>query len=142
IFNLTFSGTANQIVDLAMTGSTYNSCWSYTIFNTDGTRLAAPSCGYPASSTGSLTLSSPGTYSVLIDPGSAVGGVTATLTQRMTQSLAFNTPLTVSSTLVGQIFALSFSGMVNQIVDLTMTGSTYNTCWNYKIFNPDGTRLA
>ncbi|MBS1801234.1 MAG: hypothetical protein JSS95_15585 [Acidobacteria bacterium] len=143
IFNLTFSGTASQVIDLAFTNGTYNTCVRYTILNPDGSTLSNPlSCGSGNLSTGNLTLPSTGTYSVLLDPGNGVGGVTATLTQRINQALQYNTPLTVSSTLAGQIFDLTFSGTASQVIDLAFTSGSYNTCVRYTILNPDGSTLS
>jgi len=137
-----FSGTAGQIVDIALTNSTFTSCWYYSISNPDGSTLRGSTitCGTHNVS-GKLTLPSAGTYSLRIDPGTGTGGVTATLTQMVTQSLAFNTPLTVNSTLAGQLFNLTFGGNTGQVIDLAFINSTFTACWYYSISNPNGTTL-
>src|SRR2546428_14106655 len=60
------------------------------------------------------TLPTTGTYTVVLNPYASTGGATLTLTQNITQALAVNTPLSVSSTLAGQVFYLTFSGAAGQ----------------------------
>ncbi|QEE28001.1 hypothetical protein FTW19_08330 [Terriglobus albidus] len=141
LFNIAFSGSANQIVDLALTSSAYNPCLNYTLLNPDGSALKSSLVCGSGASTGALTLPSSGTYSLLIDPGPGVGGLTMTLTQRINQSLTLNTPLPISSTLAGQIFNITFSGSTNQIIDLALASDTYGSCLNYTLLNPDSSTL-
>src|SRR5437870_6920862 len=66
-----------------------------------------------------------GTYTVVLNPYASTGGATLTLTQNSTQALAVNTPLSVSSTIVGQVFDLTFSGTAGQVVSVAATSVTY-----------------
>src|SRR5260370_1238142 len=152
VFDLTFSGTAGQVVSLAMTNSTYSGdCPNVSIRNPNGTTLASTTiCGGSSSSLSNETLPTTGTYTVLVNPGVATGGYTFTLTQNITQSLPFNSPLTVRSSLAGQVFDLTFSGTAAQLVSLVITN---NSCpcggpplfygnLNVSILKPDGTTLV
>jgi YD repeat-containing protein len=143
VFDLTFSGAAGQIVSAAATNNTY-SCFgtTFSILKPDGTSLANfIHCGN--SSLNNQTLPSTGTYTVLVNPGSNTGGATFTLTQNISQALASNTPLTVSSTLAGQVFDLTFSGTAGQLVNVAATNNTYPCAgMTFSILKPDGTSLA
>src|SRR5260370_21637873 len=119
---------AGQVVSLAMTNSTYSGdCPNVSIRNPNGSTLASTTiCGGSSSSLSNETLPTTGTYTVLVNPGVATGGYTYTLTQNITQSLPFNTPLTVSSTLAVQISDLSFSGTAPPPASLAMTNTAYH----------------
>jgi len=148
-----FSGTAGQVVSLAVTNSTYSGdCPNVSIRNPNGTTLASTTiCGGSSSSLSNETLPTTGTYTVLVNPGVATGGYTYTLTQNITQSLPFYRPLTVSSALAGQSFDLTFSGTAaQQVVSLVITNNSY-PCGgpplfygnlNVSILKPDGTTLV
>src|SRR3989442_11557397 len=66
-----------------------------------------------------------GTYTVVLNPYASTGGATLTLTQNSTQALAVNTPLSVSSTLAGQVFDLTFSGTAGQGGSVAATSVTH-----------------
>src|SRR5579862_7710882 len=141
-YDLTFSGTGGQVIDLALTNDTFTgACFDYSIVNPDGSILkSAGPCS--AGSSGNLTLPSTGNYSIYINSGTATGGVTVTLTQLITQAITFDTPQSVSSTLAGQEYDLTFSGTVGQIIDLALTNDTFTgACFSYSIVNPDGSTL-
>src|SRR5437762_202908 len=90
------------------------------IVKPDGTDMVSSGvCGN--GSFNNQTLPTPGTYSVPTRRSSDLGGVTLTLTQNITQSIAFNTPQSVSSTLAGQVFDLTFGGTAGQVVSLAAT---------------------
>ncbi len=137
VYNLTLSGTVGQIIDLAETGSTFRGCWYTTISNPDGTSNLYTFCG--DSTTGNITLPQSGTYTIQIDPGAQAGTTTATLTKLITEPIGLNIPLTVNSSLAGQIYDLTFSGTAGQVLDVAETGSSFRGCWYTTIVNPDGT---
>ena len=139
VYALTFNGTANQIIDLAQSGSTFRGCWTTSITNPDGTSSNGTWCG--DNNTGNITLPETGTYTIQIIPGGQGGATTVTLTQLIFQGISFNTPLMLSSTLTGQIFDMTFSGTAGQVIDLQYSGETYRKCWTTSITNPDGTFL-
>src|SRR5437870_13856981 len=85
-----------------------------------------------------------GTYTVVLNPYASTGGATLTLTQNSTQALAVNTPLSVSSTIVGQVLDLTFSGTAGQVVSVAATSVTY-ACYSGvsgSIVKPNGNNLT
>src|SRR5260370_37714306 len=98
------------MIEVAFTADTFNSpvhCISYSI---PGTSASGNNqiCG--SGSTGNITLPSSGAYMIMINPGSASGGVTVSLTGTITEPITFGTPLAVSSSVAGQIYELTFNG--------------------------------
>lgn len=90
-----------------------------------------------------MSLTVTGVYTIAINPYSASGGVTATLTQLVTEGMSFNTPLSVSSTLAGQMYNLTFSGTAGETIDVTLYNSTFNGgCWAASVLDPNGNVLA
>jgi len=76
---LTFSGTAGQKVSLATSQNNLGG-YSLTILNPDGTTLYRSSGTYGTLSTGTLTLSATGIYSITLKPiGAGMGSLTFTL---------------------------------------------------------------
>ena len=74
---------------------------------------------------------------------SGASTVTLTLTTAISQTLPFNTPTTLSSSLAGQVFELTFSGTAGQVVTLAVTNDTYPDIEpSVTVVNPDGTNLA
>jgi YD repeat-containing protein len=138
-----FWGTLGEVISIAAGNMSY-SCDTMTlsIVNPDGTTLASTT-GCSGVALNSVTLPTTGTYSMVANPGSGTGGATYTLTQNITESIALNTPQTVSGTLAGQIFDLTFSGALGQIVSLAEINNTY-PCqgMRFYVLNPDGSTLA
>jgi YD repeat-containing protein len=141
-----FSGTAGQVVSVAATSVTYPcySAVSWSIVKPDGTNLVSSGLCANVGAFNNQTLPTTGTYTVVLNPYATTGGGTFTLTQNITQALAFNTPLSVSSTLAGQVFDLTFSGTAGQVVSVAATSVTY-PCYSgvgWSIVKPDGTNLV
>jgi len=81
---LSFSGTAGQLVNLAVSNSTFTTagrCLNYSILNPDGSQLTtAFTCG-AGGALNQVSLPSTGTYTALISPmNGATGSATVTLT--------------------------------------------------------------
>src|SRR5437870_3027752 len=127
VFDLTFSGTAGQVVSVAATSVTYPcySAVSWSIVKPDGTNLTSSGLCANVGAFNNQTLPTTGTYTVVLNPHSTTRCATLTLTQNITQALAVNTPLSVSSTLAGQVFDLTFSGTAGQVVSVAATSVTY-----------------
>src|SRR5216684_5682464 len=158
VFDLTFSGTAAQVVSLVITNNSYP-CGgpplfygnlNVSILKPDGTTLVSDNALCGSDSLNNVNLPTTGTYTVLVNPGATTGGVTFTLTPNITEPIVFNTPLSVSSSLAGQVFDLTFSGTAAQVVSLVITNNSY-PCGgpplfygnlNVSILKPDGTTLV
>ena len=88
-----------------------------------------------------------GTYTVLVDPGgTATGSVTLQLNtfSDLSGTITIGTPLTVTTTGIGQNARYTFSGTAGQQISLTLTNSTYTGCIALatSILKPDGTTLG
>ena len=144
VYDLTFSGTSGQVVSVAATNSNWNnSCLNVSIVNPDGSTLASMGVCGSNGSMNSKTLPATGTYTILVNPGPSSGSATISLTQNITESIAINSPLTVSSNAAGQVYDLTFSGTSGQVVSVAITNANFPTsCANLSIVNPDGSTLA
>ena len=148
VYDLTFSGTANEVVSLAITGDSYpHGDLGFTILNPDGTTLMSGSVYNGgvggAGSVNNEKLPQTGTYTIVVNPGLGTGSATYTLTQNVTEALSFNTPLNVGSSLAGQVYDLTFSGTASEVVSLAITGDSYpRGDLGFTILNPDGTTLT
>src|SRR5215213_1846420 len=141
---LTFVGSAGQRPSVHGTAS-LSGCWSLGIFKADGTQLSNTfNCG------GTIliepqALPEAGTYTVVVDPnGEATGSANVTLydVTDMTGSITAGGPsVNVSLTTPGQNARLTFDGTAGQRVSANGV-STFNGCWTYGIYKPDGTQLA
>src|SRR6478609_3853856 len=146
----TFSATAGQQISLTLTNSTYAGCISLTtsILKPDGTSLGSTSlCGGATGFIDSITVPVTGTYTVLVDPGgTATGSVTLQLNTftDISGTITIGTPLTVTTTGIGQNARYTFSATAGQQISLTLTNSTYAGCISLttSILKPDGTNLG
>jgi len=127
---LSFTASAGQKVSMNVSNGTYSpstNCIAY-IKNSAGTQLASGNCGVGASSfIDSVSLSSTGTYTVLVDPqGTATGNTTVQLNDSSDITGTINTdgtPLTVSMGL-GQDARYTFVATAGQRVALRVTNVT------------------
>jgi YD repeat-containing protein len=156
--SLTFTGSANQIITVLMSNGTYPGCSvsnagvNINIYNPDGTRLTNYFCvgsGYLPR----ITLPQNGTYTLTLTPGAwtYTGSMTFTLYNIVdvnTTITAGGSPVTVTTTLVGQYANLTFSGSPSQRIALNLTNDTYPGCTvsqsgiTVTIFNPDTSKLV
>ena len=153
--NLTFSGTANQIITVQMSNDTYPGCSvssagvNITIFNPDKSQLAYYYCqgsGYLAR----ITLPQTGVYTLNLAPGnwSYSGSMTFQLYNvvDVNTTISPGTPVTVSTNTVGQYANLTFTfpfGDNNPGIALNLTNDTYPGCGIFhsgitvSVYNPD-----
>jgi len=145
----TFSGTAGQQISLTLTNSTYTGCIALntSILKPDGTTLGSTGICGATGFIDSMTMPVTGTYTVLVDPGgTATGSVTLQINtfSDLSGTITIGTPLTVTTTGIGQNARYTFSATSGQQISLTMTNSTYTGCiaLNTSILKPDGTTLG
>ena len=111
----TFSGTAGQQVSLNIMSSTYPGCLSLSarILKPDGSTLGSNSTCGSTLLVDSLKLASTGTYTVVIDPqGTSTGSANVVLNtfNDVTGTITAGTPITATTTTVGQNALYTFSG--------------------------------
>jgi len=146
---LAFSGTAGQQVNVQVSNSTFTGgCWSLilSILKPDGTVLnSANTCGSGDVDLSFVTLPVTGTYTALVDPqGVGTGSVLVTLSMDQIGPISVNTSQTITINTPGQNAQLTFSGTVDQQVNIQVTNSTLTGgCWSLtlKLLKPDGTVL-
>ncbi|MBZ5509240.1 MAG: IPT/TIG domain-containing protein [Acidobacteriia bacterium] len=145
----TFSGTVGQQISVNITNSTYAGCLSLTarVLNPDGSTLGSTSTCGSTLLVDSLTLGSTGTYTIVIDPqGTATGSATVLLSNfnDITGTITPGTPLSVTTTAVGQNARFTFSGATGQQISINLSGSTYVGCNAVvvSVLKPDGTTLG
>jgi YD repeat-containing protein len=155
---LTFAGTAGQLVSLNITNANFvlpcpwcQSAYVY-IIKPDGQILSqctwanAAGCFIDA-----VALPVSGTYRVLVNPtGDNIGRVTLTLYNLPPEEqgpINFGAPVTAITTLPGQNLAYSFSATVGQQISLAISNTTFPLAcpWcsaaSVQIYKPDGTLL-
>ncbi|HXH51511.1 MAG TPA: hypothetical protein VNM47_19400 [Terriglobia bacterium] len=92
---------------------------------------------------GNITLPASMDYRVRLDPGAVGSDVSITLTQKSVRQLGANKPESVSSSLPGQVFDLTFEGTAGQRVTITETSNMYPCgAMDFFIMKPDGSPLA
>jgi YD repeat-containing protein len=145
----TFSGTSGQQITVNITNSTFAGCLSLTarVLNPDGSTLGSNSTCGSTLLLDSLTLGSTGTYTVVIDPqGTATGSATVLLSSfsDITGTITPGTPVSVTTTAIGQNARYTFTGAAGQQVSINMSGSTYVGCNAVvvSIVKPDGSTLG
>src|SRR6185437_6126463 len=138
--NYTFSGTANEVINLSISG--INSCnTTYTIVKPDGSTLVSNWSCSSQMTFSNQTLPSTGTYTLkIVSPYNSYSN-TIVLTNPINSTLALNTPIGVSSQYTGQTGNYTFSGTANEVIDFAATG--VNSCnTNYYVLKPDGSTLT
>ena len=143
VARLTFDGTAGQRVSANST-ETMNGCWTLAILKPDGTQLASDfTCG--SAFIEPLTLPETGTYTLLVDPQSAVtGGATMNLYNvvDVTGSITLGgSAVNVSITVPGQIATFTMDGTAAQQATVRVTSNTMS-CVTVTLLKPDGTTLT
>jgi uncharacterized protein YhfF len=145
----TFSGTAGQQVSVNATNSTYAGCIALTlnILKPDGTSLGSTGTCGTTDLLDSLTLPTTGTYTVLVDPGGTATGSATVLLSSFSDiigTITAGTPITVTTTAIGQNAKYTFSGTAGQQISVTISNSTYTGCnaLVVSILKPDATTLG
>ena len=152
----TFKANANDVIDFTLMTTTGSLIPAIQLYNPDGSELSSNNSGSPFGCSGgglemnTVTLPSTGTYTVLIlDCNTTNTGNYALYAQRT------NNPTGGSAVLWGQVqtgtvgavaqsTTYTFAGTANDVIDLTMTGTTTGGSLIPKIrlYNPDGSQLA
>lgn len=145
---IVFNGTAGQTLGLGMSGlvtTPGGQLESVSVLNPDGSTLK--SCGSyytPGNSCDLPVLPTTGSYTLLVtQAGIYSASMLLTLSSDAAGTLAPNTPLTFSTTRVGQNARYNFAGTAGQNAKLVWSGSTFAGIYSYiYIYNPDGSLLA
>lgn len=140
---LTFSGTANQRINLTTQNSGF-SCWDMKVLQPDGTTqfYSTSYCGGGTFFTDVLVLPLTGTYTIKINPSSyQTGTLTLTLFNVPPDAAGTITPggsaVSLTTSVPGQNMSLTFTGAANQRVSLLLQPNGF-ACWNTNVLQPDG----
>jgi YD repeat-containing protein len=146
----TFSGTSGQQLSMNLSGNTYVGCNAVvvSVLQSNGTSLASTGiCNGATGFMDSFTLPATGTYTVFVNPqGTTTGSVTLLLNTftDISGTISIGTPLTVTTTGVGQNARYTFSGTLGQQLSMNLSGNTYVGCNAVvvSVLKSDGTSLA
>ena len=146
---LTFAGTAGHRVSFRLDPSCCTTRIS--LLRPDGSVAAAvTSFGTSPAFLDPVSLTTTGTYTVLLDPqGSSVGAMTATVYDvpaDVTGPISFGTPVGVNLAVPGQNARLTFDGIAGQVVSVGLSnvtiGSSVISGTTISVLRPDGSVLA
>ena len=146
----TFTATAGDNYNLALTGVTFNGYWSYVyVYAPDGSQIAAPyfNAGYsPTGETQLNNLSQTGTYTVFVVPyGGSTGQATLQLLSPAKGVLTVDgAPLTINQA-PGASGQYTFNGSIGQRLGLGVSGVTFTPVGgsaNWSIIGPNGATLV
>ena len=140
-----FDAVGGQKASVQMSSGTFSTCTLY-LFDPFGRQLASNGCNNATNFMDGQNLPMTGTYALGIDPGGTTGSVNLTLLNAtdVTGTIAFGTPITVTTTVAGQNARYTFNGTAGQQISLTLTNITYTGCISLaaSILKPDGTNLG
>src|SRR6185312_8998959 len=142
---LLFDGTAGQAVSIVSSAPTFSGCHMQ-VYAPDATTVGSTdSCSSPSFMR--VNLATTGTYTLAVLPSSgATGNVTVQLTtfNDVTGSIVIGTPLSVTTTVPGQVARYTFSGTAGQQLSMNLSGNTYVGCNAVvvSVLKSDGTSLA
>jgi YD repeat-containing protein len=142
---LTFSGTASQKISLLANQVSMNGTY-LTIQNPDGSNLVRTWLNNGGAFIDTQTLSTTGTYTILVDPENTnTGSMTLTLYNVPADASGTVTiggsSTTVTTTVPGQNALVTFSGTSGQQATVHFTNSSLS--WTFiKLLNPDGSPLT
>jgi YD repeat-containing protein len=126
---LLFDGTAGQAVSIVSSAPTFSSC-QMQVYAPDATTVGSTaSCSSPSFMR--LNLATTGTFTLAVLPSSgATGNVTVQLTtfNDVTGPITIGTPLSVTTTVPGQVARFTFSGTAGQQLSMNLSGNTYTGC--------------
>jgi len=134
----TFDGTAGQRVGIGLTDSTFPCCSNVALLNPDGTTVASActECG------GEIVTQLPavGTYTIVIDAGNAIGGVTMYLSSDVIGTLVIDDPPVAVTTRPAQNAGLTFVGTAGQQATVHVTDNAM--CLTVTLLDPNEASLA
>ena len=142
----TFTATAGQKVSLNVTNSTYSTSLgcNVTVKDPSGNAIRSALCYGNPFFIDTVSLTSAGIYTILVDPQNVATGTT---TLQLNDDTDVTGPIVVdgatvtNTTGVGQDARLTFSGTAGQRVFLRITGVT-NPAATVLLLKPDGTTLS
>jgi YD repeat-containing protein len=135
---LSFSGTAGERIDLGMTHTMTGLTAS---IKTADEATTLTSLGFSSPGELHTTLPSTASYLVVVEPGSATGSFTATLSDEVTGSITIDgSSLTLSMTRIGQRARATFSGTAGQALSLGLTSAAAGG--QVTVFSPGGATLV
>ena len=138
---LTFSGSSGEQLGLGFTSDSF-SYFQLALQDPGGATVYS---SYVFSSTKDVNLpalGSTGTYTIVVDPGSATGSVTLTLSDDLTDTIAVGgSAKTATISRVGQNERLTFSGTSGENLGLAMTSSTI-TSGSVILYSPSGGQVG
>src|SRR5215213_7729795 len=142
---LTFTGTYGQRVSMNLSSVTINGAY-VSLLRPDGSQQTYVYTGTGGTFMDSQLLTTPGTYTLFVDPqGTNTGAMTVQLLNITDNVGATITPggapVTVSTTQPGQNARVTFAGTAGQRVSLSLTGETNPGAYVY-LLNPDGAQLS
>ena len=149
-----FNGTANQRIDVGLSGLAYaaasSSSSNLTVYRPDGGSVVSPTCY--TSGTGScdssyVNLPVAGTYSVIITPptASAIAAGSLALSTPLAGTFVVGDPAqTVAISRPGQTARYTFAGTATQLLRINWTGTTVSggASVAVNVLKPDGTSLS
>jgi RHS repeat-associated protein len=142
---LTFTGAVGEHLGLGLTGVSIPCCSSQVrlLFGPDDTQVYFT--GFGSSSTGIdfPTLTSAGTYTIVVDPGPNTGSVTLTLSDDLQATIAPDAPpVTATIGRAGQNERLSFDAHAGDYFTVLLSGDTFPCCSSLlKLLDPSGTQV-
>ncbi len=138
-----FDAVGGQKASVQMTSGTFSTCTLY-LFDPFGRQLASSGCNGATNFMDGQSLPMTGTYTLGIDPGGTTGSVNLTLLNAtdVTGTIAFGTPITVTTTVAGQNARYTFNATAGQQVSLTVSNSTYTGCISLTTSHPQAGRHA
>lgn len=147
--SITFTVTANQRIYLSCSQNLVDTNYGFTTFllmDPDGNQIGFGLCDTPPLLFDSQVLSTPGTYTITINPpGTATGSVSIGAFSVPDDVSATATvggpPVTVSTTAVGQKASITFAGTAGQTVTAVASASRYPDGASVQLLDPDGNQV-
>jgi large repetitive protein len=142
---LSFNGSSGQRISIGLSSGTMSQ-EKVSLLAPDGTTLASATATGTSGFIDLKTLSTTGSYTILVDPTNTnTGSLTLTLYDVPADPAATinpgGTPVTVTTTVPGQNARLSFNGSSGQQVTLKLSAVTLPS-FKVSIINPDGSTLV
>lgn len=121
---VTFSGSSGEQLGLGLTSSSFSS-FTVKLNDPSGTTVYSSPVFATSADANFPTLASTGTYTIVIDPGTATGSVTLTLSDDLTDTISVGgSAKTVTISRPGQNERLTFAGSTGENVGLGLTAGT------------------
>jgi hypothetical protein len=139
----TFSGTSGENLGLGLTNGTLPCCSTVTVLGPNSSQILY--AGFGSSSDQNLpTLTTTGTYTLIVDPRTATGSVDLTLSDDINGGtiVADGAELTATIARPGQNERFTFTGSVGDELNLGVNNTTYGCCPAAKVLDPSGGQIV